>query len=164
MTVRPRHTHPRRLPSRRLAVAGVVVAAVTTTGVATAYWTAPGSGSGAATTGSAGPVTVGAGTPTAGLFPGGSADLALATTNPNPAPVAVRLELDLTRGTGGFEVDAAHPGCLPGSFTFQAPPGDTPSVPAGDGVVTLTDAVSMNLDAPDACQGVTITVYLRAAS
>jgi hypothetical protein len=163
MTTHPRPPRTRRLPGRRVLVAAAVVAAVTTTGVATAYWTAPGYGSAAARTGVTEPVVLGPGTPTASIYPGGRADVALSVTNPNGGPVVARLDLDPTQGTGGFDVDSAHAACPVAAFTFHPSTTGT-TIPAGNPVVSLPAAVAMDVAAPDACQGVTVTVYLRAAS
>ena len=158
--------------TRVLGVA-LVLAAVLGGGIALAYWTASGAGSGAATTGVAARLVLSPGRPAPTLFPGGRGDVALVVSNPGPATATfATLTLDTTKGTGGFAVDAGHPGCGLGALGFdtQTNAGAGWTVPgraAGvDGVlaVTLPDAVTMALDATNACQGAQFSVYLVAGS
>ncbi|GAA4731980.1 hypothetical protein GCM10023350_14190 [Nocardioides endophyticus] len=111
-------------------------------------------------------MTLSPATPSAALFPGGQASVALTITNPNLASVRVgSLALDTSRGSGGFAVDGAHAGCVLSALSFathtNAGAGWTV---AGSGSlsVTLTNALSMTASAANACQGATFTVYLTA--
>ena len=133
-------------------------------GVAAAYWATTGSGSAAAATGDPSALTLTPAAPTAQLYPGGQATVALTITNPNPGQVRVgSLALDTSQGTGGFAVDGSHSGCglAPLSFATQTNGGAGWTVP-GSGVlsVTLTNALSMTAAAANACQGASFTVYL----
>ena len=143
-------------------VSFVIIAA----GSATAYWAASGGGSGSGSTGAAAAVTLSPATPTAALYPGGSASVVLTVTNPNSFPVRVgSLGLDTGQGTSGFAVDGGHTGCVLSilSFTTQTNAGAGWTV-AGSGSlsVTLTNALSMTAAAANACQGASFTVYLAA--
>jgi ferric-dicitrate binding protein FerR (iron transport regulator) len=157
----------------RLAVGAIVVAVVCAGGVALAYWTASGIGSGAATTGSAAAVTLNPGSPDLDLYPGGQADVTLAVSNPNTTALIIgSLVLDPTQGTGGFAVDAGHSSCDVStlSFTTQTNAGAGWQVPAKIGTtngvlaVDLPNALAMTLDASNACQGAQFSVYLVAGS
>jgi hypothetical protein len=94
----------------------------------------------------------------------------LKMTNSNSVPVTLgSLALDTTQGSGGFAVDAGHAACSVGSlrFTTQLAGWTVPAkVGSTDGTlnVVLPDAVTMLVDAPDACQGVQISIYLRAGA
>jgi len=158
---------------RRLLRAGIVVllVGVVGAGVASAYWTASGGGAGSATTRTAVAVTLSLGTPTASLYPGGQANVVLSVSNPNAASVFVAsLALDVSGGTGGLAVDTGHSGCALAtlSFTTQTNAGAGWTVPAESGgvdgtlPVTLTNALSMDVSAANACQGASFTVYLAA--
>jgi hypothetical protein len=75
-----------------------------------------------------------------------------------------------TKGAGGYGVDASHSGCAPASldFTTQTNGGAGWTVPARAGAVngtlavSLTDALFMQLNAANACQGAQFTIYLKA--
>jgi hypothetical protein len=140
-------------------------------GVALAAWSLTGGGTGNARTGTTLAVTLAPGTPTSGLYPGGSGDVVLVVTNPNLGAVTVTsLALDQDRGDGGFGVDADHPGCPASALTFarQTNDGVGWSVPgrvagvAGSRTVVLSGALAMRADAADACQGTIASVYLVA--
>jgi len=127
-----------------------------------------GSGSASATTATVSAMTLGPGTPTAQLYPGGSADVVLTVTNPSSARIKIgSLALDTTQGTSGFAVDGGHSGCglAQLSLSTQTNGGSGWTV-NGNGTlsVTLTNALSMGAAAANACQGASFTVYLRVAS
>jgi ferric-dicitrate binding protein FerR (iron transport regulator) len=168
---RPRRRHAARRRRRgTLAILSLFAAALVLAGGAVAYWTTTGSGDAAASAADTQAITLTAGTPTAQLYPGGSADVAVEVSNPNIAPVHVgSLSLDTGAGTGGFEVDAGHTGCDMAvlSFTTQANAGNgwtiPPKVGATDGVlpVDLPAALAMSAGAANACQGASFLVHLN---
>ena len=138
-------------------------------GIAAAVWSAVGAGSKNAASGTTVAVTLSPGTPIGALYPGGQANVVLTITSSNAAPVRIgSLTSDITRGTGGFAVDAGHAACAPPSLTFTTKTNGTTgwTVPARSGsvdgtlAVTLTNAVAMSVTAPNACQGAVFTVYL----
>lgn len=155
-------------PTRRraLLVAALLTAfAVTATGMAFAYVTRSGGGSGSAATATTQPLVVSKGTAGHDLYPGGTSAVEITVTNPNPGPVnANSLVLDTTRGTGGFAVDAGHTACGVGSLTFinQTIGGAGVAVPSGGPwPYSVASSLKMSTDAPNACQGATFTIYVK---
>lgn len=152
-------------PARPLTLGTFVVLGLALSGVASAYFTAGGSGSGSAGTGTTQDLTLGPATPATQVYPGGQAAVAVTVTNPNPG--AVRLEslaLDPGQASGGFAVDQAHSGCGVSSLTFAAQNnGGTGWNIPGNGSVTLSlvNALTMSTSASAACQGASFTVYLK---
>jgi hypothetical protein len=149
-------------------VAGLVLAAS-----AVAFFTTTGSGSGSGNTPAAQAVTLTAGTPTAQLYPGGAADVAVSVSNPNLFALRlVSLSLDTAAGTGGFDVDAGHSGCDPAvlSFTTQTNAGAGWTIPAKVGAtngvlaIDLSSALAMSTSAANACQGASFLVHLSVGS
>lgn len=143
----------------------VTVLTVTATGVAFAYVTGSGSGSGSAATGTTKPLVVNPGTAAADLYPGGVSAVEIAVTNPNVFTVnANSLALDITRGIGGFTVDAVHAACDVSSlsFTNQTIGGVGMAIPpGGPWAYSVASSLRMDQNAPSACQGATFTVYLK---
>jgi hypothetical protein len=144
---------------------GVAVLALPAAG----FWSfGGGAGTGGARTGAPAPVVASPATADEPLFPTGAplGDVSLTLANPNPFSVRVpRLALDSTRGTGGFEVDAAHAGCDLSSLSFatQTNGGAGWSLPASETIaVELDGALALAPTAADACQGATFTVHLVA--
>jgi hypothetical protein len=137
-------------------------------GAAWAYWRASGGGAGSASTGTSQPVTLSAGTASAQISPGGTADVVLTASNPNASSVRIEsLSLDTSQGTGGFAVDAPHATCGVASLSFTTQnnggggwdvPGNTTSP------LTLSGSLSMATNAANACQGARFVVYLKAGS
>lgn len=153
-------------------ILAIVVVTVGGAGVAYAYWTAGGAGSGLGATGSTVPLTLTPGTPSASLLPGSQTDVVLTMTNTNSASVKLSsLALDTSQGAGGFAVDSGHSGCTLSTLSFptQTNGGAGWSVPGKVGAtngtlaVTLANALSMSASAANACQGATFTVYLLGA-
>jgi hypothetical protein len=158
----------------------LLVVATVTAGLAAgafAFWM--GSGSGTATTvlGSPEQLTLTTGTAQAQLAPGGASSVAVVATNPNPYFVTfTSLALKTDEGVGGFDVDAGHGGCDPSVLHFapQPPPVGVfgpgwrvpPKVASTEGILEfeLSDALSMDADAANACQGATFTVHLVAGA
>jgi len=160
-------------PRRRLVLlaALLVLLGIPVGGVAWAFWSAGGAGAGSGTNGTLTALSLSPGSPTAGLYPGGSTNVVLTATNSNPSAVRIgSLLLDTSQGTSGFAVDGAHSGCSVTalSYTTQSNGGAGWSVPARVGItngtlaITLTNALAMSTSAASACQGATFTVYLVA--
>jgi hypothetical protein len=142
------------------------VTALVVAGGAFAYFTATGSGSGSASVASPDELTIAAVTPTSGLlYPGGAGELDATISNPNTFSVRVN---SLVLGSGGISVDSGHSGCDTsalhyttqnnGGVGWTVPPkvGPTP----GSLDVDLADAVGMDGDAANECQGATFAVSL----
>jgi hypothetical protein len=163
----------RRGPRRVLAFVLLLgVMSLVAVNSADGVWHNSGAGTGAATTGTSVAVTLSPGTATAGLYPGGQANVVLTVTNSNLSAVPISsLGGDTGQGTAGFAVDAGHSGCAVGvlSFATQTNGGSGWTVPAKVGAVngtlpiTLTNALTMGIGAANACQGATFTVYLAAS-
>ena len=166
---------PSRAAARRAtrSVVAVAIVAAGGAGAASAYWSAPGgAGTGLSGTGVTTAVTLAPAAVTASLHPGGTGDVVTEARNPDAAEVVLpSLELDTTQGSGGLAVDAEHPGCPAAAFTFTASDdgGARWHVPGKvgneDGTleITIANALRLAADAPNGCQGATVTVYLRAA-
>ncbi|MEO7720347.1 MAG: hypothetical protein ABIS08_00360 [Pseudolysinimonas sp.] len=163
----PRLRHPKLMGL----IALITVLTLGIGGAAYGYWRATGAGTGTGSTGTTVAVTLGPGTPSSSLYPGGQASVVLTVTNTNDSNVHIStLSLNTAQGTGGFSVDAGHAGCSVAALTFstQSNGGAGWSVPARVGAVngtlaiTLTNALAMSTSAADACQGATFTVYLAA--
>jgi hypothetical protein len=154
-------TRNKLIAAASIAVGGSLV------GVAIAAWTSGGSGSGQASAGSAATLTITAGSPTSSLYPNGSADVAATISNPNPYKVHIG-----SVSLGTVTVDGGHSGCNAGSSVTVTSPqtngGSGWDVPAKSGGtngsvnVDLANAISMDNNANDACQGATFTVALTA--
>jgi hypothetical protein len=142
----------------------VGIAALAVTGVAVAYFTSEGSGTGTATIGSSSNVTL-HGTVTGSLYPGGSSTVSFTVDNPSPASELVN-KIHLASITP----DAGHGGCSTvitgGSPDFTMPDVTAnQNVPSGNGqALTATGTLSMNETGvnQDACQGATLTLNLTS--
>ena len=163
--------------SRRRILKGIIplaVVAAISAGAAWAYLTSAGSGAGSGGVSvSLQAMTLSSGTPTAALYPGGTADVALSASNPNSSALRITsLALDTSQGTGGFAVDGGHSSCSASTlqFTSQNNGGNGWTVPAKSGStdgslsIDLANAISMTTGAANACQGASFTVYLKAGS
>ena len=136
-----------------------------------AFWSGSATGSGSAETAGTVSVILAPGTPATALHPGATADVVLTVSNPNAASLRIgSLNLDPGQGTGGYAVDTDHTGCAVSalSFSTQSNSGAGWSVPGKVGTVdgtaslTLPDAVALDTDAANACQGATFSVFLVA--
>ena len=160
-----------RIPRRLLPTSLLVVLAVLVGGVAYGYWSGSGSGAGTGATGTTLAVRLSPGIPASHLYPGGQAGVGLTVSNPNTFPVYIgSLALDTGQGTLGFAVDAGHFGCALSTLGFTTQTNDNTgwTVPAKVGAVdgtlsvTLASALTMSVEAANACQGASFTVYLAA--
>jgi hypothetical protein len=116
-------------------------------------------------------VTLGPATLTADLYPGGSADVGVTISNSGTATVHIgALALDTTEGTLGFATDVSHPDCDVSALGFTTAtnggagwtvPGAVGGTPGSESA-TLSNGISMSLDAAQECQGAEFTVYLSA--
>ena len=148
-------------------ILAAAAAAVTMTGSAAAFLSSTGSGSGNGTVSiTMQNVTLAAATPSTKLYPAGSAAVATTITNPNSTRAHVgSLTLDTTQGDQGYAVDSAHSGCVPKTHLTFAAQNAGWTIPAnGSMPVTLANAVALSAAAPNACQGATFTIYLKASA
>jgi hypothetical protein len=151
-----RNTHPLRSRTGWL-VAGVVTTSIIGTGVAHAYWTANGSGSGTA---GAATMTISSSalsgeTANSTLYPGGTADAILKVFNPNG--YSVQVVAIVNAGT-----PQAGNGCTPTGVRFVAPTSFTDGqfvLPADQSTVLhLAGAMSMDTTSASTCQGQTFSL------
>jgi hypothetical protein len=171
-TVRDSQSRSNSLRGRLALVALVAfIGVLLLNGGAQAFWTGGGSGTGAGSTDTVQAVTLSPGTMSGGLTPGGTRDVVLTVSNPNLATVSVRsLALDTSQGTNGYSVDAGHSACAVTALSLatQNNGGSGWTIPKKVGAVngtlsvTLPNALSLNLNAANACQGATFTVFLAA--
>lgn len=141
-----------RRPARLLAV-GLATAALTLVSTnAWAWWSGPGSGTGSRTVGGAPVLAVGSASLSGVLTPGVARDLTVTVTNPGSAPVTVT-------GVTGSVTGTTAGGCPTTAVTVD---GATPTglvVAAGaSATTTLTGVVTLLSSAPNACQGVGVTL------
>jgi hypothetical protein len=146
---------------RTLTALGCTVA-LAAVGVAVAYFTSSGSGTGAASVGSSSPVTLHA-TISSSLYPGSSSPVTFTVDNPSSGSQRVG-----TITLSSISVDSGHTGCSTtisgGNPDFTMPtvtvnkvfgPGNGQSVTPG-GTLTMNET-GVN---QDACQGATLTLNL----
>jgi hypothetical protein len=150
----------------KLAVATGVVLALTIGGIAFAYWTQGGTGTGSATAGSTSAITVHQTSTATGLYPGAT-PVALSGdfTNPNSGPVTIS---SITAAVHAFSVQAnlSKPACTEADFTIGGS-SSTNVVPAGTHVGAwsgLTVALNAGSGNQDNCKGVSITIDYTASA
>lgn len=141
-----------RRPARLLAT-GLATAALTLVSTnAWAWWSGPGAGAGPRSVGSAPVLAVGSASLSGVLTPGVARDLTVTVTNPGPTPVTVT-------GVTGSVTGTTAGGCPTSAVTVA---GATPAglvVAAGASTTTtLAGVVSLLTTAPNACQGVGVTL------
>ena len=159
----------RRVSGRIVAVGAALLLVVLLGSTGWSYWSAGGTGSGSGTTtASVQSLTLSPAVPTAQLYPGGRSSVAVTVNNPNSVPLRIgSLSLDTSQGTAGFAVDAAHSSCGVSSLSFvtQTNGGAGWNVPGNGSLsLSLTNALGMSVDAANACQGASFTVYLKAGA
>jgi hypothetical protein len=147
---------------RVLIPVGIFVLAVA--GIAVAYFTSLGSGTGTATVGSSSKVTL-HGAVASSLYPGSSSIVTFTVDNPSPGAEFVKT-IHLESATP----DAGHSGCST-AITGGNPDFTMPDVlanqsfPSGNGqAVTATGTLTMHETGvnQDACQGATLTLNLTS--
>ena len=153
--------------------AGLLVAIAILAGAAAgalAYWAGGGSGTATTVLADTRSLSFEPGTPTAQLYPGDDASVAIVAHNPNPYFVEIGSMVLATEGGEPFAADGGHGGCDVSVLSFI--PQDNagtgwrvpPRVGADDGTLTIDmpAAMAMGPEAANACQGATFTVRLQA--
>lgn len=146
---------------KKSALVGGTVLTLMGAGVAFASWTTTGTGSGAATAGTAGSLTIAQkGATVTGLFPAGTKDVTITVTNAAQYKVKVQ-----SVSPGTVSVDAAHSGCTASvvSTTAQTGLSDVLDVTGAGASHDYTFTVGMDNTASDACQGATFTIPFTAS-
>jgi hypothetical protein len=148
---------------RKRVLAGLAcVAALAVAGIAVAYFTSSGSGTGTASVGSSSAVTLHA-TISSNLYPSSSSPVTFTVDNPSSGSQRVG-----TIALASISVDSGHSGCSTaisgGNPDFTMPAVTVNKVfPSGNGQsVTPTGTLTMNETGvnQDACQGATLTLSL----
>ncbi|MGH2975135.1 MAG: hypothetical protein ACRDLL_09765 [Solirubrobacterales bacterium] len=147
---------------RRTFAALGCTAALAVAGVALAYFTSSGSGTGSAAVGSASSVTLHASISST-LYPGSSSPVTFTVDNPSSGVQRVG-----TVSLSSISVDAAHSSCsttITGGnpdFTMAAVPVNQVVTPGNGQSVSATGTLAMNETGAnqDACQGATLTLHL----
>jgi hypothetical protein len=148
----------RKFMKKRTVVVGVL-AALAATGLAVAYWTQAGSGTGTGTVGTTGTITL-TGTIAAGIYPGGTSAVTLSAANSGNAAVKVQT----VSQNGAVTFDAGHSGCSAADFSMPtvteniSVPGNAVAQALTAGVLSMTNTAV----AQDACKGATITITLAS--
>lgn len=148
-----------RMTKKKAAVVGGVSAALVTGGVAFAYWTSDGTGTGSVTTGDsvAWEVTVDS-TDLAGLTPGGPGEtVSFHVKNNNTGVQALQ-------NTVATVVDTSDSGCTDADFDVSATTITYGDVAAGDTVDGTFEITMINRAAnQDACKDVTVNLEVDAS-
>jgi hypothetical protein len=155
----------RKFTKKRLLIVASVTA-LALAGIAYAFFSSTGSGTGSAGVGSAATGLTLHGSITGSLSPGGSKTVSLTADNTNTADVK------LHNVTGTVSVDQTHvdAGCAATNFTFDNGSGgaitEDQNIPASTNGVALTNdgTVKMPTSASnqDACQGASLTLNLSS--
>ena len=134
-------------------------------GVALAYWTQGGSGSGTASAGTPVVITVNQTGSPSGLYPGGpSAALAGTFTNANASPVTISSVTAAVHAFASHTVDATKPDCTQADFAIAGTSGAN-VVPSGTAVGSWSGLTVHMLDNglnQDNCKGAAITIDYTA--
>ena len=134
-------------------------------GVALAYWTQGGSGSGTASAGTPVAITVNQTGSPSGLYPGGpSAALANTFTNTNASPVTISSVTAAVHAFASHTVDATKPDCTQADFAI-AGTSSANVVPSGTAVGSWSGLTVRMLDNglnQDNCKGAAITIDYTA--
>lgn len=131
-------------------------------GVAFAYWTTGGSGTGSAATGNTANITIVATSPAVtGLYPGAPAvDIAGKFNNPNTGKVYVgQVNVSVAAGFSA-QADASKPACTSADFAITQPAATAAQIDAGNAVGSWSGAKIAMVNNPSAnqdnCKGVTV--------
>jgi len=134
-------------------------------GVALAYWTQGGSGSGTASAGTPVAITVNQTGSPSGLYPGGpAAALAGTFTNTNTGPVTISSVTAAVHAFASHTVDATKPDCTQADFAI-AGTSSANVVPSGTAVGSWSGLTVRMLDNglnQDNCKGAAITIDYTA--
>lgn len=143
----------RNLMRKRILVPVAAIAALALAGIAIAYFTASGTGSGTATVGSDAGVAIENVTISRTLYPGGASDVRFDVRN---------LSADTSVRVGSVVVDSivTPAGCAAADFSFD--PVAIGSI-AANGSVSATGSLELENTASnqDACQGASVTLNLK---
>jgi hypothetical protein len=134
-------------------------------GLAVAYWTQGGTGSGAASTGTNSAITVHQTSTASGMYPGGT-PITLSGNFDNPNPHAVHIS-SVTAAVHAFSsrADTNKPACTEADYQIAGSSGANTVPTGGNGVGSWTGLTVQMLDGAgnqDNCKGVSITIDYTA--
>jgi hypothetical protein len=160
--------HPMKLIRRRKGAAVVtLLAALTLAGVATAYWTQGGTGTGSAATGTTVSIVVNQTSAVAGLYPGGPPQaLSGNFDNPNPGSVFVAGVTAVVDPTWSPQLDGSKPPCTAGDFVIGGTATVNAQIAPGVGVGSwngLTISMTNAGTNQDNCKNVTAPLLFSAS-
>lgn len=149
----------------KIVVAAVTAGTLGVSGVAYAYFTTTGNGTGAATTGTSSAFAVTTDTATGGpLTPGGPSETIAFHVKNNNSGVQRLSAVAVTVAASNGSAWTTAPGCSAADFTVGTPSfasGDVASGATVDGTVTIT---MNNLGTPqDGCKSITVPLYVAAS-
>jgi hypothetical protein len=136
-------------------------------GVAFAYWSTSGAGTGSAATGSVDPVVINATSPAVtGLYPGGPAqNVSGKFDNPNAGSVYINQVTVAVAPGWSKQADATKPACTALDFTITPPAATAHEIVHGNGVSAWGPAtIAMNNAATnqDNCKNVTVDLVFSS--
>jgi len=159
-----------RLLRKKRVLVGLTVAMMAVAGVAFAYFSSTGSGTGSATVGTAAAWEVTVAAPTGGpLFPGSGTDtLVYYVKNNSAGPLTLNTVTAKLRESGGLVYSGGNPaaGCYASWFTVGNSHGALPYSVAGSTYIEGSATVALNEVATEnqnACQGVAPEVTVEAS-
>jgi hypothetical protein len=156
---------PKRFRTKTVAIVAGITLALAGGGVAFAYWTSTGSGTGSATTGQSAAFTIVADTPVGTIAPGSPGQM-VGFTVTNPGPGVQRLAAVNVAIAGPTGTPWVPPtGCLLADYTASITTAPTPGTIAVNGTRTGTATVSLANTGvnQDACQNATVPLYFTAS-
>jgi len=152
--------------TKRVAAIAAVLALVVA-GIATAYWTQGGSGTGSANTGTTTAIVVHQTSPVAGLYPGGPAvTLSGNFDNSNAGPVLVSAVTAVVDPAFTAQADLTKPACTPADFVIAGAAPVGVQIPSGNAVgawTGLTIQMQNSASNQDNCKNVTVTIDYTAS-
>jgi hypothetical protein len=146
---------------RRLAVVALLMT-LAIAGVATAYWTQGGSGTGSGSTGTTASITVNQTSTVANLYPGGTPQaLSGNFTNPNPSNVFVTSVTAVVDPTFNSQTDGTKPACTAADFVIAGAAPVNAQIASGAGVGAWGGLTIQMVNAPtnqDNCKNVSVPI------
>jgi hypothetical protein len=151
--------------SRKAVVVYAVVLALTLAGIAFAFWSIGGTGSGSADTGTIGIVTVNQTVSPTGLYPGATAALSGNFDNANPGKVFITA---VTASVTPFSVqpDPTRPACTQADFSIAGTANVGVEIVPGPGMGAWSGLSLNMIDAAtnqDNCKSITVPIAYAAA-
>ena len=145
---------------RKMAMFALVTLVAVLGGVAFAYWSTGGSGSGSANTGTAASVTVNQTVAPTGLYPGGAAALSGNFNNPNTGKVYITAVTALVTPFS-VQADATKPACTQADFSITGTANVGAEIAAGVAVGSWSGLSLNMIDAvtnQDNCKNITVPI------